>query len=39
MKNIIGKILCWLGIHKIDEDEWHDSYSWVKNIHIALIVV
>ena len=22
MKNIIGKILCWIGIHKLDEDEW-----------------
>ena len=28
MKNIIGKILCWVGIHKLDEDEWQDSYSW-----------
>ena len=28
MKNIIGNFLCWLGIHKLDEDEWHDSYGW-----------
>ena len=28
MKNIIGKFLCWIGIHKLDEDEWRDSYGW-----------
>lgn len=28
MKIIIGKFLCWLGIHKLDEDEWHDAYGW-----------
>lgn len=24
----LRKVLCWLGIHKLDEDEWYDSYGW-----------
>ena len=28
MKIIIGKFLCWLGTHELDEDEWHDAYGW-----------
>ncbi len=28
MKNIIGKFLCCIGIHKLDEEEWHNNYGW-----------
>jgi hypothetical protein len=29
MKKILEKILCrWFGIHKVDEDEWKDSFGW-----------
>jgi hypothetical protein len=22
------KLLCWLGSHKINEDEWRDQFGW-----------
>jgi hypothetical protein len=29
MKKILEKILCrWFGIHKVNEDEWTDSFGW-----------
>jgi hypothetical protein len=27
MKNIIGKFLCWIGIHKLDENDWTDIWE------------
>ena len=27
MKNIIGKILCWVGVHKLDENDWTDIWE------------
>jgi hypothetical protein len=29
MKKILEKILCrWFRIHKVNEDEWSDSFGW-----------
>ena len=27
MKNTIVKFLCWLGIHKLDENKWIDNWE------------
>jgi hypothetical protein len=27
MKNIIGKFLCWIGIHELDKNDWTDIWE------------